>query len=104
MYDLTYLPHALQDIVEIAEYIKVQLNNPEAASRLTDEMIKKAESLTQFPYANFVYIPIKPLEREYRRIFVGNYTMFYYIDEEYKQITIARVIYTRRNLEENIKK
>lgn len=103
MYNLFYLPHALQDMVEIAEYIGVQLKNPKAASRLTDEMIKKAESLKQFPYANSVYIPIKPLEREYRRIFVRNYTMFYYIDEKNKEITIARVIYSRRNLEENIK-
>jgi plasmid stabilization system protein ParE len=44
------------------------------------------------------YIPPTPLEREIRKLVVQNYTMFYWVDETEKRITIARVIYSRRDL------
>jgi len=97
MYRLEYLPLAKQDIVDIAGYITIVLNNPSAAENLIEEMIEKADKLIDFPYINPIHTFIKPLEYEYRKLIVKNYIMFYWVDEAEKKITIARVIYERRN-------
>ena len=97
MYQLDFLPIAKQDITEIANYISHALYNPAAAEKLADEIIKSAESLANSPYAHTVYKTVKSLKNEYRKLLVKNYIIFYWINEKKKQITIARVIYTRRD-------
>ena len=97
MYRLEYLPTAKQDMVKIAQYISHELSNPTAAERLASEMIEAAEKLTDFPYSHAVYHPIRSLQQEYRSILVKNYLMFYYVNEVQKLITIAQVIYARRD-------
>jgi plasmid stabilization system protein ParE len=99
MYRLEYLPAAMRDMTDIARYISHVLFNPAAAERLADEMTEAADRLTYFPYANPVCHPIRPLHREYRRLLVRNYIMFYSVDETQKLITIMRVIYARRDYE-----
>ncbi len=98
MYTLEFLDEALCDIVEIAQYITKTLQNPQAAVRLTNKMIEKAEKVCSFPYSNRVFTPIKPLKREYRKIIVDNYIMFYFINEDKKTVLIARVLYAKRNI------
>ena len=98
MYSLEFMPGAKQDMTEIVRYISRDLSNPAAAEKLAVEMINAADKLTDFPYKNRVYRPVKPLRQEYRTQIVQNYIMFYYVDEEQKLVTIARVIYAKRNL------
>lgn len=97
MYILEYLPVAKQDMTDIAMYISRELSNPVAAEKLAGEMIEAADRLIDFPYKNMLYVPIKPLKKEYRRLIIQNYFMFYYVDEEKKLITVARLIYACRN-------
>ncbi|GAB5084469.1 type II toxin-antitoxin system RelE/ParE family toxin [Ruminococcus sp. 25CYCFAH16] len=99
MYTIEYLPIAKSDMVDIAKYIGVKLENPEAAERLAEKMIEAAEKLTDMPYKCPVYIPVKPLRHEYRKLIVQNYIMFYWVDEDKKRITIARVVYSGRDYE-----
>lgn len=99
MYTIEYLPIAERDMVDIAKYIGVKLENPEAAERLAEKMIEAAEKLTDMPYKCPVYIPVKPLRHEYRKLIVQNYIMFYWVDEDKKLITIARVVYSGRDYE-----
>ena len=82
-------------MVDIAKYIGVKLENPEAAERLAEKMIEAAEKLTDMPYKCPVHIPVKPLRHEYRKLIV----MFYWVDEDKKLITIARVVYSGRDYE-----
>ena len=100
MYSLEYLPVALKDMIEIARYISHELKNPTAADRLSEKMIKAADNLITSPYIYPAYIPIRPLEKEYRKLPVDNFVMFYWVDETVKTIIIARVIYSKRNHEE----
>ena len=86
-------------MVDIAKYIGVKLENPEAAERLAEKMIEAAEKLTDMPYKCPVHIPVKPLRHEYRKLIVQNYIMFYWVDEDKKRITIARVVYSGRDYE-----
>lgn len=99
MYKVEYLPAAMNDMIEIARHIGVKLANPDAAKSLADLMVSEAEKLSEMPHRFKVYTPIKPLKREYRKLLVENYIMFYWIDELQKTVTIARVIYSGRNYE-----
>lgn len=103
MYKLAFLPAAQNDMIEIVRYISKDLKNPAAAERLAVELIGAAESVLDFPYAAPVYQPIRPLKREYRKILVQNYLMFYWVDEEKKLVTVARVMYARRNIDKLLK-
>ena len=99
MYDLQYLPSARKDMVDAVRYISETLHNPTAAERLAVELIEAGDGIPAFPYANPVHMPIRPLKHEYRKLRVHSYLMFYWVDEERKLVTVARVIYARRNYE-----
>ena len=84
-------------MIEIVRYIGVELANPVAADRLAIELIEAGDKLPKFPYANPAYTPVRPLKHEYRKLLVQNYFIFYWVDEEKKLVTIARVIYAKRD-------
>ena len=85
-YRLEYLPVARQDILEIAKYISDILKNPTAAERIVTLIVNKAEALREMPHVNPVHRSIRPLKFDYRKAKVENYIMFYWIDENRKQI------------------
>lgn len=97
MYKLEFLPIALNDMVEIVGYIGNTLKNPIAAGNLSSEFVNAAEVLSEFPYSNPVYVPLRPLKHEYRKLLVKSYLMFYWVDEEKKVVTVSRVIYGKRD-------
>ena len=98
MYKLEFLPIAKDDMIEAVQYIANELKSPIAAQNLADDFINAAERLCEFPYANNVYSPIKPLDNEYRRTIVNNHLMFYTVSEETKTVTIMRIIYAKRDI------
>ncbi len=102
MYNLEYLPVAVKDMVEIVRYISMELQNPAAADRIAGKLIEAGESLKSFPYAHPAYAPIRPLKHEYRKMVVKNYLMFYWINEQSRIITVARVIYVKRDWENQL--
>ena len=87
---------------EIVSYIANVLHNPEAADKLANRLIEAPESIREFPYSHPVYIPLKPLKHEYRRLYISNYTMYYIIDEKTKTISIERVIYSSRSIADEL--
>lgn len=103
MYKLSYLPVAQDDLTEIVRYVSQELKNPDAANRLAEQFIHAAEGVLKFPYSSPAYQPIRPLRYEYRKILVGNYLMLYWIDEKAKTVTIARVIYAKRDVSRLLK-
>ncbi len=84
-------------MVEIVVYIARNLNNPTAAEHIADQLAETGESLRDFPYVQPAYTPLRPLKHEYRKLFVENYMMLYWVSETEKRVTIARVVYARRN-------
>ncbi|MBQ2743014.1 MAG: type II toxin-antitoxin system RelE/ParE family toxin [Oscillospiraceae bacterium] len=97
MYKLEFLPIALNDMVEIVGYIGNTLKKPIAAGNLSSEFVNVAEILSEVPYSNPVYVPLRPLKHEYRKLLVKSYLMFYWVDEEKKVVTVSRVIYGKRD-------
>ena len=97
MYSVEYLPIARQDMVEIALYVARELNNPSATEHIAERLTEAGESLREFPYAQPAYTPLRPLKHEYRKLLVENYMMLYWVLDAEKRVTIARVVYARRN-------
>lgn len=102
MYSVSYLPTARQDLKDIARYITLALDNPEAATRTIEGIIAAAESLTSMPYRRSVYVPVRPLAHEYRTIRSGHYVAFYWVEEDTQRVTIARVLFARANVSERL--
>jgi plasmid stabilization system protein ParE len=98
MYRITYLLTAKLEILDIVDYISEKLYNPIAADKLLKKINHAIHGLASFPYMYQVQQFAKPTEQEYRRLPVNNYLIFYYVDEAAKLVTIARVIYSKRNL------
>ncbi|EID85993.1 addiction module toxin, RelE/StbE family [Treponema sp. JC4] len=98
MYIIEYLSDALEDLKEITSYITNNLQNPSAAKKNYMEIIAEIESLSDFPYSAPIYYPLRPLKKEYRKLLVNNYLIFYWVCEKAKTVTIARIIYARRNI------
>lgn len=99
MYKLEYLPVARQDMIEIVRYISQELQNPTVADQLAMELIEAGDGILRFPYANPSYTPIRPLKHEYRKLLVQNYFIFYWVDESEQLVTVARVVYAKRDYE-----
>lgn len=102
LYRLEYLPVARKDMLDIVKYISGELSNPDAAGRLADMLIEKIEAFREMPYINPAYTPIRPLKHEYRKAIVKKYLIFYWVDEEEHLITIARIIYSGRDYEQEL--
>lgn len=99
MYKVEYLPAAVQDMTQIVRYVAADLCNPTAAKSLAEEFVCAADRLASFPYSCSVYVPLRALEKEYRRCIVRHYLLFYTVDESEKTVTICRVVYAKRNVE-----
>jgi plasmid stabilization system protein ParE len=103
VYRVEYLPAALRDIVEIARYISGELGNPTAAERLVTQITDAVEQLPEHPFSWPIYHPLfaakRPsLRHEYRKLLVGNYIVFYFVEAESQLITISNVIYGKSDL------
>ena len=83
------------------EYITINLEAPQAALNLLDELEKSITNLKEFPLAHRLYRPIKPIPTEYRVLTVKNYLVFYVVLEN--TIEIHRMIYKKRNLSQLVK-
>ena len=88
MYKIAYQEAALHDLKEIMH------NEP------TEEIIQAADSLQEMPCRCPFYLPLRPLQKEYRRLFVQRWYLYYWIDEEKKTVMISRVIHGRRRFSE----
>ena len=97
-YRVEFLELALLDLQAITSYITNEMGMPKAAKNLAEFFIYRINLLKEYPYSNAQYIPIRPLEHIYRRMIVCHYSVFYWIDEDSKIVTIARILYNKRDL------
>jgi len=89
---------AAQDVSDIIEYICDVLYNPGAAEHFYSEVNKKRGKISENPY-------MYPLSRDkklsaecIRTAIIGNYLMFYSVDEANNTACIIRIIYGKRDL------
>ena len=83
---------------DIIDYICIELHNPQAAEKFYNNIKDMLERLRYNPYL-FPLHHDKRLEVEgFHYTMIGNYILFYEIDDDKKVVSIARVIYGRRNI------
>ena len=79
-YTIKFIPLARQDLTDIVNYILNEFQNPIAAEN-TLNRIEKAiyERLEEGPESFAIWPSTKEREHPYRRINVGNYTVWYVV-------------------------
>ena len=96
-YTLRYLPLAKQDLSEIVNYIQNNLENPIAAentlSKIEAAILERLESPESFA----VWQSKKQRQYPYRKINVGNYTVWYVVIDHIMEV--RRILYSRRDEE-----
>jgi toxin ParE1/3/4 len=90
-----YSPEAVNDLDEIFDYIRDDLQNPSAAHRVVMDIIEAIEKLRDFPEMGSVLYSITGVEQDYRHLLCGRYLAFYRFTHE--GIFIDRVLYSRRD-------
>ena len=89
---------ANNDIDDTLSYIADILSNKTAAKKLFVSLNTTIENICNFPMAypgcEYYYIS----DTNYRHAIIGNYILFYRINEPLKQIEILRFLYSGKNV------
>lgn len=98
-YQIQYSPQALEDIKDIYRYIAYELRAPGTAQKQVDRLRKAARSLDRMP-ARHAVVDWEPWRSMgMHKVPVGRFLIFYTVASEAKAVTIVRIVYGGRNLE-----
>jgi plasmid stabilization system protein ParE len=96
-YSVTLLETACDDLDGICEYL----------SRFYPGTVGRFLGALEESFDNAAYNPrmYRPYEwnKEYRRIVVGDYLVFYKIDDDQKRLDVYRILHGKRNIPEYLK-
>ena len=95
-YKVQITEYALNQIIEIKNYIQNELESPETAKIWLDNMKSSLGSLSTFP-ARFPIIAEKLFNLDIHRFIVGKHLVYYWINEQQHTVWIIAVIYARRD-------
>ncbi len=96
-YKLSFLPLFEEDLNEIVDYIREQLNNTTAAQNLVDDIESAINERLETPLAFAPYPSSKKRTFPYYRINIRNYSVFYVVIEDIMEV--RRVLYSGRDIE-----
>lgn len=101
-YHVSYAPKAYHDLGDIFSYLAFTLHEKQTASNLIKRIQREIASLNTFPerYAQVDWEPWASMG--VRKLPVGNYIVFYQVDLRKKTVTIIRIFYGGRNVEDII--
>ena len=94
MAEIFFSPEARKDLLEIGDYIALQLRNKPAAQGLLVRIRKEVMALGQFPESG-TPVDFPGLSAVYRYLVCGNYLIFYHLVEN--AVRIDRILYGRRD-------
>ena len=102
-YRVQYSPAAYEDLRAIYRYIALELLAPEAAQDQTGRIREAVRALDTFP-CRHPAVDWEPwASMGIHKMPVDNYCAFYRVDEDAAAVTILRIFYTGRNIENIIK-
>ena len=96
-YKLSFLPLFEADLIEITDYISNNLNNPEVALRLVDDIEIEINRRLEIPLAFAPYPTSKNRPYPYYRINIRNFSVFYVVIGD--TMEVRRVLYAKRNID-----
>ena len=91
MYKIEYMPLAIKDFLEIEEYLNAFSQT--AADKFTEALKKQTDILTEHP---FIY-PVYERDSFFRRMVLGDYLLFYSVDDKRKLAIMHRIFHHSRN-------
>ena len=94
---------AEQDLDESLRYISVDLVNPTAAQNLGRKVFEKIDMARTFPESGATVENEFLTDKTVRKLSVDNYVIYYKAHYEEKIISIIRIVYGKRNLDEILK-
>ena len=97
-FKIKYSERSSNDISDIIDYISDELSNPKAAEKFFVGVSEKIEMLRENPYLFPLYHDKKLSAEGYRFAIVGNYLMFYVINDVNSIVNIVRIVFGRRNI------
>lgn len=68
-----------------------------AAERFLQKLSRELQKIKNNPYRCHLYVSPEKLKYEYRILPIGNYSLFYVVEN--KKIEIHRIIYSHRNIQ-----
>lgn len=102
-YKILYSENAQEDLRTIARYISYELQEFNTAKKIIDTITNEVKTLDTFPkryrlcdYERWRKIGLRCMN-------VKNYIVFYLPDEDKGAVKIIRIIYQRRDLENQLK-
>ena len=102
-YKVIYSPQALEDLTEIYEYIRFTLQARIAADNKSSHIRKMIRSLDTLP-ARHSLVEWEPwASMKIYKVPVDNCMIFYRVDEELSTVSIIRIFYSGRNIEDIVK-
>lgn len=91
-------PLAEADINGVLSYITELLSNKAAAERLLSALNKTINNICAFPMAYAGCESYFISDVNYKHAIIGNYVLFYRVNEEKEQVEILRFLYSGRNI------
>ena len=88
---------AKADIRAAAQYIAVELRQPDTAERLLDRVDEALAELETLPESHALVRDEFLADRGIRMTMAGNYLLFYQTDREARMVTVLRVLHGRRD-------
>ena len=88
---------AESDLKNIRLYIEEELLEPNTAIKIIDEIGESIVSLEELPMRNALVCDARLAKLGIRRAMVKNYIIFYIVDEKESEVTIIRILYSKRN-------
>lgn len=95
MFEIKVAPQAAEDLLEIKNYIKNELQNPIAAENTMLKIIETYENLVDFPDLGIPVERYVSFPTDYRFLLANNYSIFYRIEDNF--VKIIRIIYSKRD-------
>ena len=87
------------DLDKILTYIAEKLSTPKAAADFADALDEKYEALERQPYMYELSRNKRLARLGYRRIVIDNYIALYLVNDERREVIIARIFYGKQNYE-----
>ena len=95
-YRIRYLPDTVADRREIRAYLSQYYASTVAA--FFHALKEKTERLKEFPYA----CPVYEDDPDYRMLVVGDYLVFYMVNEDKKTVEIHRMFHGSRDIKRQL--
>lgn len=97
-YTVKLYARAYQDLEEIYSYIANSLLEPDTALNMVDALETAILSLAQFPERGAIRRVGAYSNKDYRQLFLKNYTIIYRIVKQKKEVHVITIRYTPRFL------